>query len=1186
MIALLLGIFSKNKKPDINELVRVVQKNMDALTVQFSDAHGKINKFLSVKNPEFSDFLNLNLPVSCYIFDENKSPVFWNDPTTSFPFRCTKFTDSLIMNDQENGTILYLTQKIEFNEKNFYVCLYKYLKFAYSIQNNYVKTHLDENFFPSGISGISTLNTENNGYRSIPISFKKQTLFYIQANNNPKDLALNHFSIFLLLMSGVGFCFSLILLLYKNNSGNPYVNLFKIFILLIVFLLIRFAMLFLNFPFAQTEWELFNPANFAISSLIPSLGDLIVTLILLCPVIWYLFVLISTWILSVPRFILIYLLATLAGFCLFYFLLIEEIYLQPLTSFRFHEELTINYLILFALLLEAFTAFFILTLFLKILTFVSHTHPAMSFIAKNKIWLIFSFLIITAFLHTLSVSLGYKKLLSIQKTNYAGNLLSKNDFLSEYYIHQAGEKIINDPSIQSKLSRPAIQEDFIIDKIKNFHLNRNFDKYEVDVRVYRQNGNRCRINSPENYFEEFENTKKDWNQTEYAGLYLSPSLLKEQNNIRAYRYFLAITSEDSILWPYPDKNMPIGYILLNFRLNRGTQTSIMPRLFYDEKQDVNLIQQKFDYAIIESDTLIYSTGNMDVSFIQSEMKSLNNKISEETEMVHGENIYFFQKIEKNNFLVLSAKRISISDLMAVFSFYFIFPGIILTGLYFLFSTVFNIKRITSYLFPDQSARSFSFKIQLYLLIASFFPLLIVLVSSVLITFYSHKSEYLDKISSITENMTLHLPDFIENYTKGSEESEKLNEKLKEYRQISGLDINLFSRNGFLTATTQPLLYQLHFKPEYVNPVVFGAFQTQIKNKIFTDESVGKLHFSGIYIKLKSRSTNQFSGIVYIPYFASDEEINKELASVISTILIIYVPVFILLIIFGNIFSGSLVIPLKLLTGGLQEISLTKQNKPLTWKSADEIGILVNQYNSMLEKLEESKQKLSQNERELAWKEVAQKVAHEIKNPLTPMRLNLQLLERAIKENHPDVLKMTNKAITTLLTQIDIINEIASSFSKIARLPSRDIQNVNLEKIITEQSSVFINSRQADIKINIERNSQLISEFDISADPKELMSVFSNLLINSIQSVEENIFPIIEINLYNRDGKKYIQIKDNGRGMDNETKLHAFERGFTTKKTGAGIGLALCKNIIENMGGKIEFETEVGKGTVFRITFVE
>jgi nitrogen fixation/metabolism regulation signal transduction histidine kinase len=260
-----------------------------------------------------------------------------------------------------------------------------------------------------------------------------------------------------------------------------------------------------------------------------------------------------------------------------------------------------------------------------------------------------------------------------------------------------------------------------------------------------------------------------------------------------------------------------------------------------------------------------------------------------------------------------------------------------------------------------------------------------------------------------------------------------------------------------------------------------------------------------------------------------------------------------------------------------EIKLGQKYEKIEHVSNDEIGGLVNEYNRMVSELEKSVEMLAKSERESAWREMAKQIAHEINNPLTPMKLSVQHLQRAWTDKNERFEEYLDRISKTLIDEIDNLSAIATEFSNFAKMPNAINQRIDLIAKIQNVVNLFINN-EVDFNLDFSENTDIL----IYADKEQISRVFINLFKNAIQSVEKNKTPSITIRLQTDNTFVTIAVKDNGKGIPKEMKDKLFRPNFTTKSSGMGLGLAIVKNIIESCGGLITYETEEDKGTTFVI----
>ena len=290
-------------------------------------------------------------------------------------------------------------------------------------------------------------------------------------------------------------------------------------------------------------------------------------------------------------------------------------------------------------------------------------------------------------------------------------------------------------------------------------------------------------------------------------------------------------------------------------------------------------------------------------------------------------------------------------------------------------------------------------------------------------------------------------------------------------------------------------------------------------------------------------------------------------------------VFLFLIGFSISFSLSQYIRTPLIELGrtLKNVKLNKANKKIDWKGKDEIGILIREYNQMIEKLEVNASLLAEIERDNAWREMAKQVAHEIKNPLTPMKLSLQHLQRTIDTDQQKAVELTRRMCETLMNQIDNLQQIADEFSNFGSLPQSENRRVLLNDVVERIHDLFRNRQDMDIHLI-----EPIDDIAVYADKNQLIRVLTNFVKNSIQAIPEGRKGYIELRLWKKDNKAIIAIRDNGIGISQDQKTEIFKPRFTTKSSGSGLGLAIAANMIDSMGGTIRFDSIPGEGTEFFI----
>lgn len=319
------------------------------------------------------------------------------------------------------------------------------------------------------------------------------------------------------------------------------------------------------------------------------------------------------------------------------------------------------------------------------------------------------------------------------------------------------------------------------------------------------------------------------------------------------------------------------------------------------------------------------------------------------------------------------------------------------------------------------------------------------------------------------------------------------------------------------------------------------------------------------------------GILNLPYLEDNSFNDMELREFLFRLSGVYLLMLLIAVALAYFISKYITRSLQTISEKMDQTDLTKRNEKIFIKdTSEEIGKLVDSYNAMIDELEQSAAKLARGEREQAWREMAKQVAHEIKNPLTPMRLSVQSFERKFDPNDPDAKKKIEEYSKTLIQQIDTLSSISSAFSNFAEMPAQQNETLNVVKTVKLALDIF---NEPYIHF-IAEDDEIIAKMDRT----QLVRLLTNLVKNAIQAVPEVDAPRILVTVAREDGFVKISVADNGVGIADGLKEKVYEPKFTTKSSGMGLGLGMVKNIVETYKGKIEFTSQIGKGTVFCVKF--
>lgn len=395
--------------------------------------------------------------------------------------------------------------------------------------------------------------------------------------------------------------------------------------------------------------------------------------------------------------------------------------------------------------------------------------------------------------------------------------------------------------------------------------------------------------------------------------------------------------------------------------------------------------------------------------------------------------------------------------------------------------------------------------------------------------------------------------------------------------VNNAEVNLYNTNGDLEVSSQPYIYSKQILSSKMQPKAYNALHYSHRTQVIEDEEIGDISYSGIYVVVRD-AKGVAAAYLNVPSLNSQNELKLEINNFLVTLININALIFIFAGGIAILVTSRITSSFTLIGNKMKEISLGRINEVITWKRKDEIGTLVNEYNKMVRKLDQSAQALARSEREGAWREMARQVAHEIKNPLTPMKLSIQYLQRAINNNSINVKELSQQVANTLIEQIEQLSKIAGDFSQFANIGNVTIENFDVSEVLTSLINLF----SADTLLHIVWNKREGS-YIINADKIQINRLFTNLIKNAIEAsgTEKDVY--ITIDQFTKRNTVIVAIKDNGTGIPPEMRQKIFMPNFTTKTSGTGLGLAICRGIVEKANGSIWFETEVNAGTAFYVS---
>ena len=1029
--------------------------------------------------------------------------------------------------------------------------------------------------------------------------------------------------------------------------------------LAVYLLLLRAVMLYFGVPFLFVESDLFNPKFYASSVLVPSLGDLLLNAWVVAALAFY-WVRhyyrshTYTFLLELPNWLkrLISIGCVIVSYGVFTLCYVELNNIYEKSQFTLDITLNIRFSFLKIVCLVVFITvsfiYFLVThvlasLFLRynrisqvgvglllilagtlvsggiwyglgwpvesvfllnglyfLLIYISQFPKTLyTFRYKTSIYLFLGAFIYAVMTAYVVYNQEIKKQL-IHEQEFAVQLLAENDEFGEFLMSKAQESIRRDIDVSRALQTDTLLvRERIQQRVKSLHLDKYFDKYDIEVFSFRANGHPLDISPNAVSLAALTSRyRQDAYKTEYSGVYF----VNEVGNqfVKQYLCFIAIGPLGlPPLSIRPKTGSPqdtLGYVVLDLRLRNERPKSVYPELLVDTKFTQNPDTQAYSYAFFsgprldgprldssrtgsqslrQPHQLLYGVGSynydrkLDLALLDNPALFANGISSNGYQHVA-------QRGRDGRIVVVSSAEYPFRNIFSNFSFLYLL--LVLTVIIVIMGYAIN------YGF-SQFNINYSTRIQILLNVAFFLPLLfvIVIIVNVISSNYiaNQESTYISNTRNIAANFLNYLDEHLHAKNRSKESME---EELSKIARDADIDINLFDTQGRLYTSTRPLIYENGYLSKYINPEAYIHIIEDKENERLLNESLGSNQYRTAYAGIKSYD-GRLLGVLSIPYFYARPELDRQIIEVIASALSIFTALFLFFLILSYFASHVLTKPLRLLTQKIRRTNLERPNDPLPWQSDDEIGLLIREYNRMLVKLEESKQDLAQTEKQSAWREMAKQVAHEIKNPLTPMKLTLQHLQRTFP-NTTEASAGTNdparriilRTFDSLLDQIDNLSDIATSFSEFAKMPQP-------KKEVFEVTGVF--NKTADLYADDKRillRRQVTNGPVMAIGDRQLIGrILTNLLINAIQSVPSERKPIIDVKLFTNTDDVQIEIHDNGAGIPEAIRSKVFLPNFSTKRGGSGLGLAIAKRGVEHAGGSIWFETVEGVGTSFFVS---
>lgn len=751
-----------------------------------------------------------------------------------------------------------------------------------------------------------------------------------------------------------------------------------------------------------------------------------------------------------------------------------------------------------------------------------------------------------------------------------------DDPTADQIFKKTERQIITDTSIIRYFIDSLHNNDYLKTRLQKLYLNGYLTRYQFKVHEF---DTLERPLSPDRSYA--LSVYKD--MVIYSSYKVSAYFYRENESFGLQSYFAIL--------PITQKNKNLGTIVIELQSKPVKSSPSFPGLLIDGQVKYDNEFDRYSYAYYIDNKLQSQSGNYAYNLINTGLQGRVKKFIFKTTKTDNEDwssrfatySHLIYKPSQRNLIVVSKEGNTLFFGVTSGTFFFVIFlafGIIIMLLVWLWQRIkiFNV---------NNSRIKWSIKVSLGRLLyktriqfSMVFAVVVTLILVGFVTFFSISTQYHAQQDKATRDEINKIATAFENgsydkYLTHINEASQV--AFNDFANTYSADLILFDLNGIPLITTQPKIYEFGLLAKRMNGRAFIELSKLKKSEFVNNEIIGMLSYKAAYVPLRN-SKKETIAYLQLPYFANEADYKERIGALLNIMINIYALVFIAIGLFAIIIARQITAPLNFIQYSLSKTIYGKKNEPIYWGRDDEIGALVKEYNKMIAALEESAKKLAQSEREGAWREMAKQVAHEIKNPLTPLKLGLQLLDKSWRDKDPKFDQKFERFSKSFVEQIESLSSIASEFSAFAKMPDTHLEPINIFEILTQAIIIF---KQIDnVKILYQEPE---TPFIINADRNQLLRCFNNLLKNAIEAFHGDRYGIIDINYLITSKNILLTVKDNGMGIPEELREKIFEPNFTTKSSGTGLGLAFVKNSIENAGGKIWFETITGVSTTFYIS---
>ncbi|PKR82119.1 hypothetical protein CW751_01925 [Brumimicrobium salinarum] len=1073
------------------------------------------------------------------------------------------------------------------------------VKHTFFYENDALRNTITKHFSTTNEVSIDWEKTPQN--RPI-LSKSGKTLFYLTIHNEKTIGAFQQLVIFSLYVFGImGIIIFLTQLLLPIAKRNTIILILYPAILL----LIRYLSIYFGWIQLFKDFELYDPILYANSSLIPNLGSLIISLLFVFVSVW--------WILhffnhlktkgKLNTILLLGLYLGLLTYSLFISYIFESLIVNSSISLVLDKVFSLSLYSIIALIIISclFLSYYliirqlslklvqsaiplnqlaifwfvtgVLFILLEVLFFKNNIFNALWPVLLNALFFYLStkekrlnaikyhiaIVIVIAFYGAIILFESNESNEHQKRELYANQLITDQNPAMEIEYAATIDKLIENPEFYQLVSgKNYFTAPNLSLQIEDCCFGPYWERYEISFFFFQPDGTPLL-----DYISNQSRTKEEI--VHLIDVHAKPSSIADDLHfVTDYYDQLSYIGRQQIT---RSDSTQLDFFIL-FKSKKIPEQIGFPRLLMNEKSYA--LQNLEDYSIARysNNRLVMRFGSYNYPTSMELFDEMTNENSG-FKTKNGINHLIYHQ-EDGQSVVISKPEKRFIEQLSTFSYLVLFFGLfaLLILLFFNWRSIFPLKGL-----------QLSLKVQIVLIgmvVGSFVIFAVIAIQNVTNQYHVYTHDNLkEKIYSIQKEIDNKIGDK-ENLLK-NQNSDYMNYVLKKFSNIFVTDVNFYTTDGKLFGTSQTKLYDKGISTPQMNSRAFNAMKFDKRSEFIHLEEFGELSFLSAYLPYKNHE-RKLIGYINLQHFSKQNSFERQMNEFIVAIINIAVLLLVLTVLLAILVSGWITVPLRLIQQSFSKVELGVENKPIAYHADDEIGALVKEYNNKLKELELKAMQLAQSERETAWREMAKQVAHEIKNPLTPMKLSVQHFQRSFDVNDPNAKQKLQRIVDSLVDQIDGLTKIANEFSNFAKMPKANEERLNLVPLLHNIVDLY-SSKEVKITLQIKGKKEIF----VFADKDLILRVFNNLIKNAIQATVEDDIADIKIAITDEEKYYIISVEDNGVGIPDETKKKMFSPNFTTKSTGSGLGLAMVKQIITNHNGEIWFESEAGKGTTFYLS---